>query len=135
MPKHKETLEKICNTFRILSLLNLAEPNGIRFLKYKKDSKISNMTNCLTHGVQKLKKALEVCKNLLKNATVFKVSYSVMKNRAGYYENGGESYFWTEKKAEAFIADFMKSESGWTSKIEEPEEVDLADVDLADLEE
>ena len=63
MPKHKETLEEDLQYLQnSLSLLNLAEPNGIRFLKYKKDSKISNMTNCLTHGVQKLKRLLEFAK-------------------------------------------------------------------------
>lgn len=78
----------------------------------------------------KIARGIDICEMLLKGSRVWKVSYKVMKNREGCYENGGESYFWTEEEAENFITKFKKQNDGWTSDIDEPEEVDLSSAEM-----
>lgn len=80
--------------------------------------------------LQLIDRALEICESLLKDAIAYKVEYRIGKNCRGYFENSGTSYFWTHEEAEDFRRGFMEKESGWTSEIDEPEEIPLDEAEL-----
>lgn len=60
----------------------------------------------------------------------YRVHYRVMKNRYGCFENGGYSDFRTWDEADAFIDKFKETHDGWTSEIDEPEEIPLDEAEL-----
>lgn len=77
-----------------------------------------------------MEKAYTLCKDLLKDAVVWKVEFMVMKNNKGVYENGATGYYWTEEEAEKEIKQFKTYNSGWTSNVEGPTEIPLEDADI-----
>jgi len=130
----KEVCEPLLDKVRYLYSAQYEQLNGEDWHKIWEIEQLFTNTlfDQITDEEAKLvKEGLEICGRLLREATAWKVVYRIMKNQHGYFENGGTSYFWTEEKAEAFIDNFKKCNDGWTSEIDNPEEVDLSEADMS----
>jgi hypothetical protein len=109
------------NEFHFLMNSQYAQLDGNdykRIFNIQEELEAMNFDSATSQNTKKVDVMIEVCEKLLKDATKWKVEFSVP-------DNGGTGYYWTLEDAYKAIDEFKIDNNGWNCEVSEPEEVGL----------